>query len=81
MPRNTRNFYVVANAGGGKPVSAGPKGRNGGLQSTLTVREQGVISDVSIDTICTETDGFLTVRLYENSSKGSELLYQRTFQR
>jgi hypothetical protein len=49
MPRNTRNFWLTASADGIQtPVSIGPRSKDGHLEATVKIRENGAISDMEL---------------------------------
>jgi len=45
MPRNVRNFWLIANVDGrATPVETGPRAKDGGFSLTVLMREGGAVS-------------------------------------
>jgi hypothetical protein len=69
MPRNVRNFWVDLEVDGrASNVGSGPRRRDGGLQATFRIRDEGGISKKSICVEGHEHDGKLRLSavLYED---------------
>jgi hypothetical protein len=48
-PRNVRNFWIEGSVDGlKKDISTGPKSANGGFHLTISMRENGEISDMRV---------------------------------
>lgn len=56
MPRNVRNFWIEVDAGG-KHIATGPQRADGGLDTTIYIREDGAISATHVQVYGRAYDG------------------------
>lgn len=84
MPRNVRNFWLTACSDGNRPVSTGPRAKDGGMILRLRIRERGSVSDtmLCIDGFVAQLDGkTLELHVYLDGPNGETNLLERTFER
>ena len=76
-----RNFYVEGRIDGRQTVlTGGPRGKEGGMDLTITIRENGVISKKSVTIQCNASPtGELTVDVHVNNGvrRSSQIITQR----
>ncbi len=74
----TRNFWINAEVDGRKtPLAGGPRSKDGGMDVTLLVRDDGGISD-GVRITCRSDGGKNTIRVW---GPDGEKLYEREYKR
>ena len=74
----TRNYWINAEIDGRKtPLAGGPRGKDGGMDVTLLVREDGGISE-AVRIACRSDGAKNTIRVW---GPDGEKLYEREYRR